>query len=348
MRMIKFAIAAVTLALFAGSATAKPFNQLWVFGDSSVDSGSYKIAPYTGNANFDVFLAPTTPKGRTGAQKWGIGKPTSNPGLMNSEVLAQLLELGAAPQNQGGTNYAFSGARNALTNTGCGFPNAVPTTTQINNYLGGHAPGPRDLFLIDSGGNDVTCALKDDPSCSSTAPTVVQTAALALADAIQALQSAGANYVIVATKGQSGTGPVVHCHQIYQAAIEADLSMLNVQYVLGGKGLGALIESNASQFGLSIIGLANPACPIPAVSTNITDAWGVVCSPTSPASKDKASVAAVSEYADDQHFATGAQKVQGIYWYCLASFSWPNLFVGHFLPPNQPMPPCHYFSSIIN
>jgi len=124
--------------------------------------------------------------------------------------------------------------------------------------------------------------------------------------------------------------------------------MLNVQYVLGGKGFRTLIEGNSSLFGISILGLANPACPIPAVSTHITDAWGVVCSPTSPASKDKASVAAVSEYADDQHFATGAQKAQGVYWYCLANYTWPNLFVGHFLPLNQPAPPCHYFSSILN
>jgi outer membrane lipase/esterase len=348
MRMIKLVIAAVTLALFGGSATAKPFTQLWIFGDSSVDSGSYKIAPFTGNQHFDVFLAPTTSKGPTGAQKWGIGKPTSNPGPMNSEVLAQLLQLTAVPQNQGGTNYAFSGARNALKNTGCGFPNAVPTTTQINNYLAAHTPGARDLYLIDSGGNDVTCALNDDPSCNTTAPTVVQTAAQALADAIQALQNAGANYIIVATKGESGTEPVDVCHQIYETAIETDLATLNVQYVLGGKGFRTLIESNASEFGLSILGLGSPACPPPAMSTNITTAWGVVCSPTSPASKDKASIAAVSEYADDQHFATGAQKAQGVYWYCLANYTWPNLFVGHQLPPNQPAPPCYYFSSILN
>src|SRR5277367_4171024 len=65
MRMIKLAIAAMTLALFAGSATARPFTQLWIFGDSSVDSGSYKIAPYSGNPHFDVYLVPTTPHGRT-------------------------------------------------------------------------------------------------------------------------------------------------------------------------------------------------------------------------------------------------------------------------------------------
>jgi hypothetical protein len=115
MHKTSIAIASLTFALFLTPAMAKPFTQLWVFGDSSVDSGSFRVAPYTGDSFVDFYLAPTFPfNSKTGFQKWGIGKPTSNPGLMNSEELALLLGVTASPQNQHGTNYAFSGARNSM------------------------------------------------------------------------------------------------------------------------------------------------------------------------------------------------------------------------------------------
>ena len=69
----------------------------------------------------------------------------------------------AIPTNQpGGTNFATSGAKNVAVNNGIngGFTAAVPTVTQINNYLaasGGRA-NPSALYLISTGGNDVTFA----------------------------------------------------------------------------------------------------------------------------------------------------------------------------------------------
>jgi hypothetical protein len=125
-------------------------------------------------------------------------------------------------------------------------------------------------------------------------------------------------------------------------AIEADLSSLNVAYVLAGKGLGSLIEGSSSTFGISVLGLANPACKEP--TTNITTAWALVCSPTSPVSKDTPPVANVSEYADDQHYAAGAQKVVGGYYYCLAKNTCPSLFIGF---SNDQLPPfaCHIFNA---
>jgi hypothetical protein len=98
MHTTKLVIIAVALASSAATAAAKPFPHLWVFGDSTVDAGWYKVPKlgsnppsFSGEAAFDAFLAPTSPHGRTGAQKWGIGKPTSSPGLMSVEVLANVL-----------------------------------------------------------------------------------------------------------------------------------------------------------------------------------------------------------------------------------------------------------------
>jgi outer membrane lipase/esterase len=227
MRTTKLAIAAVALTLFVGPTAAKRFTQLWVFGDSSVDTGSYKIAPYSGKPNFDYYLAPIPPNPRTGAQKWGIGKPTSSPGLMNVEVLSQLLEVAAAPQNQGGTNYAFSGARNANANKPCpvgpcGFPNAIPTTQQISNYLqspNNQADG-RALYLFSSGGNDVTYALDHNSElCNMDAKTYLATAAQDLANAIKTLQDSGARYIFVANKGQSGGSQTANCHNFTRSKL---------------------------------------------------------------------------------------------------------------------------------
>ena len=81
----------------------------------------------------------------------GQGKPTSSPGLMSSEALAAQFGLSAAPSNQGGSNFATSGAKNVDVNTAIngGFQQAIPTVTQINNYLaanGGRA-NPNALGL---------------------------------------------------------------------------------------------------------------------------------------------------------------------------------------------------------
>ncbi len=216
MRTSKLAIASLAFSLFAAPAIAKPFTDLWVFGDSSVDSGSFRVAPYSGDSYVDFYLAPTERRGRTGFEKWGIGKPTSSPGPMNSEELATLLGIAASPQNQGGTNYAFSGARNAIPNTpclvsNCGFPNAIPTTQQIVNFLKRHKPNKTELFYVSSGGNDVTYAVNEiiesptppPNTCGPNAQTYLTTAAQALADAINSLQQHGAKYIMVADRGAS-------------------------------------------------------------------------------------------------------------------------------------------------
>jgi outer membrane lipase/esterase len=355
---------ALTFALFAAPAIAKPFNSLWVFGDSTVDAGSLRVAPYTGDPYVDFYLAPTEPAGRTGFEKWGIGKPTSSPGPMNSEVFAALLGVTAFPQNQGGTNYAFSGARNALSNEppcpGCGFPNDIPTTQQISNYLKYHKPTGDELNLISSGGNDIKYAVNvivESPppppnTCGPNAQAYLTTAAQQLANAINSLQQRGAKYIMVANEGAASADSTLDaCRIFYQTTIFNDLKALDVVYVLGGRGFKPLIESEPSTFGIDLS--VGPACvPVP---PNITTAYALVCSPSSPATRDLYPPLITSEEADDEHYATPAQVALGNYYYCLARFSWPSLFVGHnpglpseFVGQYPRLPyECSIFSSII-
>jgi hypothetical protein len=358
--LTKLAVVLTLYVLFGAPAIAKPFTSLWVFGDSSVDAGSFRVAPYTGDSYVDFYLAPTTPGGQTGFERWGIGKPTSSPGPMNSEELSRLLEVTAFPQNQGGTIYAFSGARNALSNEppcpGCGFPNAIPTTQQISNYLSDHEPRGEELYLISSGGNDVKYAvnaISESPppppnTCGPNAQAYLTTAAQQLANAVHSLQQFGAKYIMVANQGAASADSALDaCKIFYQTTIFRDLKALDVVYVLGGRGFKPLIESTPSTFGIDLS--AGPACaPIP---PNIPTAYALVCSPSSPATRDLHPSLITSEEADDQHYATPAQVALGNYYYCLALFSWPSLFVGHHpeLVGHHPRLPyeCSVFSSII-
>jgi len=149
-------IAMVMMAGIAAPASAQTFTQFYGFGDSSIDSGYYRALPNPGGgALFNALWASAVAN--------GAGAPTSRPGLMNSELLASYFGLTAIPSNQpGGTNFATSGAKNVVVNNRIngGFTAAVPTVTQINNYLaasGGRA-NPSALYLISTGGNDVTFA----------------------------------------------------------------------------------------------------------------------------------------------------------------------------------------------
>src|SRR4051794_14369872 len=135
------ALTAVTVASVGmiSQTLAQSFNQAIIFGDSTVDSGFYKVLGNPGGgAAFNTAFANAIAAGGTGA-------PTSAGGLMNSEILAAFFGLSANPANQpGGTNFATSGAKNTVVNslTNGGFLAAIPTATQMSNYLaanGGHA-----------------------------------------------------------------------------------------------------------------------------------------------------------------------------------------------------------------
>ena len=146
-------IVGATLLSFTQRSVAQSFNQVIVFGDSNVNSGYYKALSNPGGNSTYNSLWPT-------AVAAGAGAPTTNPGLVNSQMLANFLGLTANPANTpGGTNCATSGAKNVTVNnsqTG-GFTAAIPTVARIQNYLaaqGGTQANSQALYFIHSGDND--------------------------------------------------------------------------------------------------------------------------------------------------------------------------------------------------
>ena len=191
MRIIKTVLVPVLLLRAGDLAGAQPFTALFIFGDSTVDTGWY-INNKSGETNYDNYMYMTT---------LGVGKPTSSPGPMSVEVLAAAVSLTANPANQtNGTNYATGGAKNFRHNlsTGDGFPNAVPTIVQIKHYLAHNTVSSTALYVISSGDNDVTFVLKHPGH-----KNYLTKAANLLATRIHVLQQGGAQYIIVVGLPQS-------------------------------------------------------------------------------------------------------------------------------------------------
>jgi outer membrane lipase/esterase len=314
------------LAVASSSAQAQSFNQFVGFGDSTIDSGFYKALPSPGGGVTFNALWPS-------AVANGAGKPTSSPGPMNSEALAALFGLTAIPSNQpGGTNYATSGAKDVTVNTPAtgGFQAAIPTVTQIANYLaasGGHA-NANALYLISSGGNDVSYALHN----TGTAPfppdptAYLIGAANGLAGAVAQLQAAGARYILVPDLpfsfpmgGGAGNAADRQARLDYSLALWSALAAAGVNFIPADwNAVRVAIASSASTFGFQFIGTGagQVACTQPA---GVSTAWALLCSsnPAAPSTFVSPDADRTRLFADDQHMTTAGQKIQADYYYSL-------------------------------
>ena len=319
-RLMFLSIIAAALPAFAERSSAQIFNQVIVFGDSNVDSGYYKtLSNPSGNATYNS-LWPS-------AIAAGAGAPTTNPAPVKSQVLAALFGLTANPANTpGGTNYATSGAKNVTINnaqTG-GFTAAIPTVTQISNYLtanGGKA-NSQALYLVYSGSNDVSYATGgtgNGPFPTNPQAYVTQ-AANQLATAIASLNAAGAKSIIVADLDYSfGATNVMQLRLLYSQTLWNQLTTLGVPFIKGDANAARLtIAANPAKYGFTYVdnGAGHVACTEP---NGITTAWALLCSsnPAAPSTLTSPNAAQTDLFADDQHFATAGQSLLGNYFYRL-------------------------------
>ncbi len=350
MRVVGIALIPALLLCAGSPAAAKPFTALWIFGDSTVDTGWYRTDS-SGESNYDHYMQQSS---------LAVGKPTSSPGLVSVEVLAAAIGLTAVPQNQtNGTNYATGGAKNVRHNasSGDGFPNAVPTVTQMKRYLAHHTAGSTALYVISSGDNDVAYALKHPGN-----KLYLQKVAYALATEIKKLTQNGnhAKFILVAGLPQSfgSTAEKKAFRLLYNQKLRKKLKLLHVAYLWGNiDGVRTLMESFKNSppgpFGISNYTIGSTTCagtcsacpvptPDPAVQPAITTDWAYVCS-TSAGAPSMPTNGAGSEWADDNHYATGGQQVFGVYFYCAAKAKWPTLGWGS---PSLAFD-CKEFSSVL-
>ena len=249
---------------------------------------------------------------------------------MSSEALAGEFGLNGAPSNQGGSNFATSGAKNVTVNdaqTG-DFRAAIPTTVQISNYLasnGGRA-NPNGLYLISSGGNDVAFALGNTGAGPYPADPqgYIVTAANSLASSVATLQTAGARYIVVpdlpySFPGGAGNATTRADRLLYSQTLWTSLHADGVNFIPADyNAMRLAIASNPALFGFQFIGngAAQTACTQPA---GITTAWALLCSsnPAAPSHFVSPNADQTHLFADDEHLTTAGQKILADYEYSL-------------------------------
>lgn len=324
---MKFKLAALVFSAFCASqAAAANFDAFYTFGDSTVDSGWWKgalngqcgggvPAPCeTGKQSFDDKISSAIADGGTGT---GVGV-----GLTMTQDLASKLGVTSVPANLiGGTNYAISGSLSASSGGSPGNLNDntnLPSTAgQIANYLGA-APGnladPSALYLISSGGNDVTTAKTiSDPTDQSN--YLSQQAGL-LADAIHTLQIAGAKDIIV--NGLQGSNDL---SKEFTTDLFAALNSRGVNYVAADiAGLIVDVENNPTAYNFQP-GFVDPGVPGSATDSACVaglgaSGWGQFCGldpSMEHAHLRTPDAETTSFWADDQHLSAAGQLIEANY-----------------------------------
>lgn len=265
------ALITAALALTANAANAVTFSGVYIFGDSLADAGIYRpgIAGLAG----PTFAA-------------GVGRFTTNPGPVWSELIASYYGGVPRPSNAGGGIYAQGGSRvNQATPPSLLGPGGTqrPVSTQINEYLaaGGGRADSRALYGVIAGANDIFANLGALQAGLIT-PAQLQASVLSAANGevaeIARLRAAGARYVLAFAIPDIGSTPQF-AGTPSQSAVSAlvggyNLTLFNGLAASGVQVIAAdtftllnEVRANAAAFGFTNI--TSPAC-LPVGSPSLT------------------------------------------------------------------------------
>lgn len=136
-------VSMASLGLWSASASALPYSNLVIFGDSLADSGNNAIL---------LGATQSLPLAGPDAPVLPYSSNTYSNGAVWTQHLAGSLGLSAAPSLAGGSNYAFGGARSGSATAG----QAPGMIDQLGMYLAdskGQASA-NTLYVLEGGGND--------------------------------------------------------------------------------------------------------------------------------------------------------------------------------------------------
>jgi outer membrane lipase/esterase len=314
----------VPLMVFGSPAQAQSFNQFIGFGDSTIDSGWFLTHQISTNATVESLYQASA--------AIGGGIPTTPGGPMNSQLLAGSFGLTAIPFGEpGGSNVAASGATNIS------YPDdstlAPTTVSQIQGYLAlsNGAANPNALYLISSGGNDISKAICPDTVCApigGVSPTQLAiNSANDLAAAIAQLSAAGARYIVVPidlgnkTPQDPSFNPNSTEAQIkttYNQTLYASLVADGVNFIpASGKVVADAVGYNPALFGITNVDAGSTvthqggACvnPNPAL---IPNSWALYCTTLVAPNAQQTYL-----FADDEHYTAAGQLIEADYIYSL-------------------------------
>ena len=240
MRKSKRSLVAGAIALALSAPASAQFSNVYFFGDSLSDMGSFK---------------PVLPP--------GTGLFTTNPGPVWAAPFAQHYGFTAVPANQGGNDYAYGGANVTATP---GYPDtppissAVPIVNQVTQFL---TKGPLDqnaIYSVWGGANDMNATLDKvfaGQMTQAQAQAYMAGVAKDLVTQVARLSAAGARYIIVVDIPDVGKTPdALDAHQ--SAAITAFTQYFNGLVRTGLDGLG-IQTIRLNTFSLLNELVANPA-----------------------------------------------------------------------------------------
>jgi outer membrane lipase/esterase len=314
----------VPLILVGNAAQAQSFNQFIGFGDSTIDSGWFLTHQISTNATVESLYQASA--------AIGGGIPTTPGGPMNSQVLAGLFGLTAIPYGEpGGSNVAASGATNVS------YPDdstlAPTTVSQIQGYLAlvDGAANPNALYMISSGGNDISKAICPNDVCApinGVSPTQLAiNSANALAGAISQLAAAGARYIVVPidlgnkTPQDPTSNPnstEAQLKNTYDHTLYASLTADGVNFIpASGKVVADAVGYDPGLFGITNVDAGSTtthqggACVNPNPSL-IPNSWGLYCTTLVAPNAQQTYL-----FADDEHYTAAGQLIEADYIYSL-------------------------------
>jgi len=243
------ALVASALAIGATAAQATTFSGVYVFGDSLSDAGFFRPVLIAG--------------GLTPAQAATVGRFTTNPGPVWSELVASYYGGNPNPSNAGGGIYAQGGARvsAASASTPAGAAQR-PVTTQIDEFLASGRADSKALYAIWAGANDLLQAGAGGVPFAAAIPGQVAR-----------LQGAGGKYIAVfglpnlgLTPGAQAGGPATVAAQT-QAAVGFNITLFNAiaasgQKVIAVDTFSLLNEIAASPATYGFVNITTPACTV--------------------------------------------------------------------------------------
>jgi hypothetical protein len=331
------------------------FSNLFVFGDSTVDSGALQYLspdlPSPPNPGLTDRLANALAAGGTDSPV-GVG-------LMNPQILAADFGLTANTAyttgggvGGGGTNYAISGALDAadtgnlneggndpgnggISNIDQGQtspnPALLSTVAQLQTYLdsvGGRAD-PSAIYLISSGANDYSYAVKTFVTSNGTAEPAYQQAYMyaqadTLAAEIEQLAADGAEHIIV--------NPIINNNPLsiaYSDELYSDLDNSGIAYTKSD--VHAMVQdvlADPTAYGFTsttvepgVVGTQTQSALVEPDTVNGLSGWGLWgADTTTPDSSAPlyAQYAYLSSpdaeqthfFADDGHLSAAGQQIQ--------------------------------------
>ena len=267
------AVVAAAMAAGATTANAVQFQGVYVFGDSLSDAGYFR--PF--------LLSIGVPAGTAAT----LGRFTTNPGPVWSEIIAQYYGGNPNPSNvAGGGIFAQGGARVAAASASTPPGGAQrPVTTQITEHLSatGGSANPNGLYAIWAGGNDLLQA--GAAGVASANDVAAQSARL---------RAAGARYIAVFGLPNLGLTPGAQAGGAAAVALQTQASAgFNITL------FNALAATNQRVIPVDVFSMLNEVAAN-ASAFGFTNISGVACGPFPPFSA-----------GGNSQFCTGSTLVPG-------------------------------------